>query len=142
GALLCGERDGRIVPGFDLGNSPSEYDAARVDGKTLIFASTNGSQALRWAGKARLRIPGAFVNAGAVAKRATAARTVWIVAAGKLGRFALEDAACAGWMARALVAQGFRAADAAARTAIAMAPADAGGVTALLQGCAHGRYLR
>ena len=41
GALLCGERDGRRIAGFDLGNSPFEYGFETVGGRTLIFASTN-----------------------------------------------------------------------------------------------------
>ena len=45
GCLACGERDGCIVPGFDLGNSPGEYTRERVAGRTLAFASTNGSRA-------------------------------------------------------------------------------------------------
>ncbi|MCD6123553.1 2-phosphosulfolactate phosphatase, partial [bacterium] len=45
--LLCGERGGKIVPGFDLGNSPLEYTPERVKGKTLIYASTNGSVLMR-----------------------------------------------------------------------------------------------
>src|SRR5262249_32538229 len=32
GTLACGERDGRIVPGFDLGNSPAEFTRERVMG--------------------------------------------------------------------------------------------------------------
>lgn len=140
--LLCGERDGRIVPGFDLGNSPGEYEPARVGGRTLLFASTNGSQALRFAAGARRRLLGAFVNAGAVVEHAAAESEVWLVAAGKLGRFSLEDAACAGWIARALVARGFAAKGAPARFALTLAPADAVAVRALLQGCSHGRYLR
>src|SRR5512143_2629846 len=46
GAWACGERDGRIVPGFDRGNSPDEYRDGAVAGRTLVFASTNGSLAL------------------------------------------------------------------------------------------------
>ena len=45
--LACGERDGRKVEGFDLGNSPLEYTRERVEGRTLAFASTNGSLANR-----------------------------------------------------------------------------------------------
>jgi 2-phosphosulfolactate phosphatase len=140
--LLCGERDGRIVPGFDLGNSPTEYEAARVRGRLLLFASTNGSQALRLASSARRRLLGAFVNAAAVVEEAAGAGEVALVAAGKLGRFSLEDAACAGWIARGLAARGFVPDGPAARFALAAAPADDAGVRALLQGCSHGRYLR
>src|SRR5512147_1685269 len=45
-SLLCGERNGKIIEGFDLGNSVKEYTAKNVAGKTLIFSSTNGTAAL------------------------------------------------------------------------------------------------
>src|SRR5262245_57452712 len=34
--LLGGERDGRPIPGFDLGNSPGEYTPDRCAGATLV----------------------------------------------------------------------------------------------------------
>jgi len=142
GALLCGERDGRKLPGFDLGNSPFEYGAAAVAGRTLVFASTNGSLALRAAARARRTVLGAFVNAGAVLAVAGEDDRIVVVCAGKLGGFALEDAACAGWLAERLVRRGVRAAGAAAAFARALAPRGAGEVRARVQGCAPGRDLR
>ena len=41
--LLCGERGGVMIDGFDLGNSPEDYTQERVSGKTLIFSTTNGT---------------------------------------------------------------------------------------------------
>jgi 2-phosphosulfolactate phosphatase len=142
GSLLCGERDGRIVPGFDLGNSPFEYPAERVSGRTLVFASTNGSQALRLGRTADRRVLAAFVNLeAAVAKMRDAARVV-IVCAGKLGAFALEDAACAGLLVERLRAAGARVEGTAATLAARLAPRDADGVRALVEGSAHGLWLR
>jgi len=66
GVLLCGERDGFKVPGFDLGNSPAEYGQAAVAGRTLVFASTNGSRAMLACAGCGVRLLGAFVNASAV----------------------------------------------------------------------------
>uniref|UniRef100_A0A832I442 Probable 2-phosphosulfolactate phosphatase n=1 Tax=Eiseniibacteriota bacterium TaxID=2212470 RepID=A0A832I442_UNCEI len=142
GTLACGERDGRIVPGFDLGNSPFEYVPARVAGRTLAFASTNGSLALRAIAGCRRRLAAAFVNATAVLRALDGEDEVRIVCAGKLGRFALEDAACAGWLCAALAARGARLEGAAARLAAALAPRDAAGVRAVVEGASHGRYLR
>jgi len=141
-ALLCGEREGLRIAGFDLGNSPDEYGPAVVVGRPLIFASTNGSIALLAAARARRRILAAFVNLQAAADRLTGAVEVAIVAAGKLGRFAIEDAACAGLLCRRLRERGARLDGAAAALAGAIAPGDASEVRALVQGCAHGRYLR
>jgi len=142
GAVLCGERDGRRIAGFDLGNSPFEYGFETVGGRTLIFASTNGSQALLAAGRARRRVLGAFVNANAVLEAVAADEMVTVVCAGKLGGYALEDAAFAGWLVERLAARGARVAGAAAAFARRTAPRDAAEVRALVQGASHGRYLR
>ena len=139
--LACGERDGRMVAGFDLGNSPFEYTRERVAGKTLAFASTNGSLALLAARGARRRIPAAFVNARAVVERVRAEREVAIVCAGKLGGFSLEDAACAGLLIARLEAHGAIDADPAARFVRALAPADPAEVRAVVEGAAHARDL-
>lgn len=141
-ALVCGERDGRRVEGFDLGNSPFEYSAAAVTGRTLIFASTNGSIAMRRAVGARRRLLAAFVNASAVVAALGREREVTIVCAGKLGRFSLEDTLLAGWLCARLVEAGAALAGPEARMALALAPRDAGEVRALVQGASHGRYLR
>jgi len=141
GALVCGERDGRRLPGFDLGNSPFEYGPAVGAGRTLVFASTNGSQALRAAVGARRVLPGAFVNATAVLEAVGRDEEIVVICAGKLGDFSLEDAAMAGWLAERLAARGARL-DRAAALVRDLAPRDAGDVRRLVQGCAHGRYLR
>jgi 2-phosphosulfolactate phosphatase len=142
GALLCGEREGRRIDGFDLGNSPFEYGFETVGGRTLIFASTNGSQALIAAERARRRVLGAFVNAHAVLEAVAADELVTVVCSGKLGDFALEDAAFAGWLVERLAARGARVVGAAAGFARRLAPRDAAEVRALVQGASHGRTLR
>jgi len=141
GALACGERDGAIVPGFDLGNSPFEYAAERVEGRTLAFASTNGSRALLVLSGCRKRLLGAFVSASAVARACAGAEAVRIVCAGERGQPSPEDLACAGWIARALAEQGFEPGGEATALAIARAPAGAEAVRAAVQGAPHGKVL-
>jgi 2-phosphosulfolactate phosphatase len=140
-ALLCGERDGRRIEGFDLGNSPAEYRSDVVGGCTLVFASTNGSQAMIAAANARRRVPGSFVTATATAKSVARERSVVVICAGKLGGFCIEDAAFAGWLVRALSPAGFEPKGAGARLALNLAPGDAAEVAAIVSGSAHGRYL-
>ena len=95
--LLCGEREGRKVNGFDLGNSPREYTRARVDGATLVFASTNASPLMAGILGGREQYLVAYVNLNSISKTIGARRSdVAIVCAGRNGRFSLEDAACAG----------------------------------------------
>lgn len=141
GSLLCGERDNRVVPGFDLGNSPFEYTPERVRGRMLVFASTNGSQALRLAA-GRRRVLASFRNLTAAVERVRDARDLVIVCSGKLGRFALEDAACGALAAARLETFGARPADAASAFARTLAPRDADDVRRLVEGSSHGRYLR
>ena len=140
--LACGEREGRKVPGFDLGNSPFEYTADRIAGRTLAFASTNGSRALRSLAGCHRVVLASFLNITAVAESLERAAWVRIVCAGQLGRFALEDAACAGRLCAALKRTGARLEGAAARAAVSLAPRGPAETRALLEGCSHGRTLR
>ena len=141
GALACGEREGRIVEGFDLGNSPAEYTRERVNGMSLAFASTNGSRALLAASRCRRRLLGSFVALTATVDAVRSEPDVWLVCAGKLGRFALEDAACAGTIAARLAAAGATLANDEASLAASLACEDADAVRAVVTGCDHGRWL-
>jgi 2-phosphosulfolactate phosphatase len=141
GVLACGERDGRIVPGFDLGNSPFEYERERVEGRTLAFASTNGSHALKAIERCRVRRLAAFINASATASSLLGEERIWIVCAGKLGQFSMEDAACAGFLCARLAEHGATLDGAAARLALSLAPRDRDEVRAVTEGSDHGRYL-
>jgi 2-phosphosulfolactate phosphatase len=105
--LLCGERDGRKVGGFDLGNSPREYTRERVDGKTLVFASTNASPLMAGRLDGREQRVLGYVNLSAVAELSRFdAMDLAILCAGKGGLFSLEDAACAGALIRRLAPEG------------------------------------
>src|SRR5690242_16614412 len=44
--VLGGERGGVRNDGFDLANSPCEYTAQSIGGKTLVFTTTNGTRAM------------------------------------------------------------------------------------------------
>lgn len=139
--LACGERDGRIVPGFDLGNSPLEYTRERVAGKALAFASTNGSRAMLAASRCRRRLLASFANLGAIVEVLAAEHDVWLVCAGKLGRFAMEDAACAGTIAARLHARGATLADDGARLAVTLACDDALAAHTAVTQADHARWL-
>jgi len=141
GALACGEREGRIVKGFDLGNSPTEFTRERVNGRALAFASTNGSRALLAAARCRRRVLGNFIALTATVESVKEEVDVWLVCAGKLGRFALEDATCAGTIAARLAAAGSTLANDDARLAATLARDDADAIRAAVTGCDHGRWL-
>lgn len=95
--LLCGERGGKIIEGFDLGNSPFEYTEEKVKGKTLIYASTNGSIAITKTRYAKYSLIAGFVNVSEVVKFISEnSDSVLILCSGKLNRFCIEDTVCAG----------------------------------------------
>lgn len=95
-SLLCGERDGMVIPGFDLGNSPLEFVPNRVRGKTLVMCTTNGTALLSRLREAEVFIAG-FVNAGAVIRSLSSVKgDVAVFCAGLHGGFSLEDAVCGG----------------------------------------------
>ncbi len=107
---LSGERRMLRIPGFDLGNSPAEFSAEAVAGRTVVISTTNGTRALLNLQGARDIVVAAYVNHTAVsALLRTAARSdidIAIVCAGDEGHFSLEDAACAGRYVRSITKQG------------------------------------
>ncbi len=105
--LLCGERHCRPIDGFDLGNSPLEYQSNVVDGKSLVFSTTNGTLAVGAAADFEPCLLAALVNRSAVAS-AMLNSTIndWtIVCAGTDGEVAGEDVLAAGAIAQILVSQ-------------------------------------
>ncbi len=110
--LLGGERGNVALPGFDVGNSPLDYTSARVQGRTALTTTTNGTQALHAAEGAAARLVGAFVNLSAtvdavyraLAEADAVTRRVTLLCAGQAGEEADEDTACAGALAAALAA--------------------------------------
>ena len=78
------------------GASPREFLEARAE--TLILSTTNGTRAiLTTAARSRETLLGSLLNLGAVARRAAqSGEDVAVVCAGFKGRFALDDAYCAG----------------------------------------------
>ncbi len=103
GAILAGEREARPIPGFDLGNSPSEYSRQAVAGKTIVMTTTNGTVALKTAEQAAEVYVGAFVNAAALCRKLAAAPLdIIILCAGTRGLLSMEDVLCAGLLVERL----------------------------------------
>lgn len=70
--LLCGERGGTKISGFDLGNSPREYRNPNISARCLLFSTTNGTvavEAARKAGVSQIAL-GGLINRNAIAQSA------------------------------------------------------------------------
>lgn len=100
--LLCGERQSVKVEGFDLGNSPAEFTPEVVEGRRLVMSTTNGTVALLRVHEARRVLVASFTNLGAVAEAVRDDDEVVVLCAGRMGRFSLDDALCAGHLLRRL----------------------------------------
>jgi 2-phosphosulfolactate phosphatase len=101
--LRGGERGGKQIPGFDLGNSPAEYSREVVGGKTVVFTTTNGTRAMQRCRLARRVLIGAFVNFSAVCRELAGEERIALVCAGTDGHVTREDTLLAGAIVEDLV---------------------------------------
>lgn len=142
--ILCGERDVERISGFDLGNSPLEFVPEKVSGRTLLMTTTNGTRAILLGAAGARCLIASFLNARAVAEALREAEDdILILAAGREGRFALEDAICAGMIARAVRRTTARRLDTndAAKAAMLLAARFGRSLGAVLPRTAAGRRL-
>jgi 2-phosphosulfolactate phosphatase len=142
--LLGGERNGKVIEGFHLGNSPLEYTEDKVKGKSIIFSTTNGSLAIVKAHYATDLIVCGFVNVGVVAEylgKSTA--DCIIVCAGDNGMFSIEDTVCAGLLIRRLMRTDDikRQLSDAALAAVTLSRSIGKSTLKMIQGSEHGKYL-
>jgi len=98
-ALLCGERRGLKIEGFDMGNSPREFTREAVEGLSLVMTTTNGTRAFLAAAEADRVVSASFLNLSAAAQAASESERVSIICAGRGDRFSLDDALCGGLLA-------------------------------------------
>lgn len=99
GGILAGERKCVRIPGFDLGNSPTEF--VEPIGDTVVLTTTNGTRALVTAASRSTHVlAGSLLNLGAVVEAARQLREdVVVVCAGVQGEPTIDDVYCAGRIA-------------------------------------------
>ena len=66
--VLIGEREEKIIPGYDFGNSPLEILNRDFRGQTVVHATSAGTRGLVHATRASEIITGSFVNAAAIVR--------------------------------------------------------------------------
>jgi len=105
GYLVAAERDGYLLDFADFGNSPFNFTRDRVEGKTIVYSTTNGTGIIKMSSSAGRIVIGSFLNISAL--------TDWIISqemdvvlfcAGWKNRFNLEDTICTGAIAEKLIA--------------------------------------
>jgi 2-phosphosulfolactate phosphatase len=109
--LLAGERDGLRIEGhltggvgFDRGNSPREFTAARVRGRTIVMTTTNGTRALQACAPAAKVLLGSFLNLRTTAEsiEQQSPSHLLLVCSGTLDQAAYEDVLGAGALCQLL----------------------------------------
>lgn len=99
--ILCGERHGKILPGFDCGNSPYENQTMAVAGKTIIHTTSAGTQGIVNAIYASEILGCCLANARATAEyiKHSGAKIVSLVCMGLEGvEETAEDTLCANYI--------------------------------------------
>jgi 2-phosphosulfolactate phosphatase len=99
GGVTAGERDGKIAEGLQYGNSPFEYPASFIKGKTLVLTTTNGTKLLHMALRngASEVITGSFPNVSAVCEHLMASgKNVLLGCSAWKDRVNMEDSLFAG----------------------------------------------
>lgn len=103
--IRAGERGGKRVDGFDLGNSPLDHSPERTQGKRLFMSTTNGTRCLQ-----RIQKAPSVLTAALTTRKATvnyllehSPETVWLVGSGWEGEYSLEDTVCAGAIIQGII---------------------------------------
>jgi 2-phosphosulfolactate phosphatase len=107
--LLAGERDGLRIRSsqtgsidFHLGNSPREFTADKIRGKTIAMTTTNGTRALQACRDAKKILIGSFSNLGALSdwiQKKDKPADLLLICAGTFEQAAYEDTLAAGALA-------------------------------------------
>lgn len=103
--VLGGERDGLQIEGFDVGNTPQEFTAALVDGRTVVMTTTNGTRAILLASSAAQLYIAALTNVAATVAelRRQGDGDIVLVGSGTERRISWEDSLCAGAIVERLI---------------------------------------
>jgi 2-phosphosulfolactate phosphatase len=140
--LLGGERQGKKIDGFDLGNSPFEYTPEKVGGKTIVFTTTNGAGAIYKCRYASMALVGTFVNISSIVQTIIDIGGTWtILCSGSQGAFSVEDATCAGAIISKVNAVDKVETDDAGLTSVILYNKFKKGILGMMKQSAHGKYL-
>ncbi|MBN2615413.1 MAG: 2-phosphosulfolactate phosphatase [Bacteroidales bacterium] len=135
--LLAGERDTKLIPGFHLGNSPLEYTADRVKGKTIILTTSNGTRALNALREASRVFIGTFLNSNALVDKLLALDDVVLVCSGTNDDYSMDDGMFAAQVIHRIVQQKKAHLSDLAQSLLQAYESKNGNLKELLQGCYH-----
>ena len=104
GYLVAAERDGIVRDFADFGNSPYNFRREVIEGRDIVYSTTNGTQCIMLAQHSYRVLIGAYLNLGALVEYiAKEDRDLIILCAGWKNKFNLEDSLFAGALAESLL---------------------------------------
>lgn len=121
-SILCGERQGVMPAGFDLGNSPGDYTPEICQGRPLVMTTTNGTRALMACSSAKIVYTISFGNIARVfhVLKTLFEQPIHLVGSGTDGQISWEDSLACGMLAHALIQAGHEPGNDATRIAISL----------------------
>lgn len=107
GYLIAAERNGKKVDFADFGNSPFEFTPDKINNKTLVYSTTNGTNTINLVKDAEQVIIASFLNFTAVIDYLISKRKdVLILCSGWMQDFCTEDFLFAGALSEKLLSTG------------------------------------
>ena len=142
GYLIAGERDGKKVDNFDLGNSPFDYVNGNVQGRNIAITTTNGTKALKSVSNAKRILIGSFLNSSAISDTLIQEKNdVLLYCSGWKGLPNTEDTLFAGMIISKLVKEGFKPADDASLLSLDYYRYNQNDILSVIKGSAHALRL-
>lgn len=142
--LRAGERNSKMIEGFNLGNSPLEYTEPIVKGKSIIFMTMNGSVAIVKGKHAKNLVVAGFINVSVVVDFLIKLQEDFvIICAGMENNFCIEDAVCAGKILNKLEkgSEAELVLDDAGVTSLMLEKNFGKNILKMLKSADHGKYL-
>jgi len=104
GYQVAAERNGEIVEGFTLGNSPYGFMDESLKGKSVVLTTTNGTKTIEVAKDAGMLVIGSLLNLDVLCDWLIAQnKNVLLLCSGWRDKLNLEDTICAGAIAEQLL---------------------------------------
>jgi len=108
GFLIAGERDGKMLKGFDFGNSPFGFMTDSIRDQSLAFTTTNGTRCIDMVKSKGEVVIASFNNVSTVVRYLLdKQKNVAIVCSGWKGMPNIEDSICAGAIANEMLKENF-----------------------------------
>tara|TARA_B100000686_G_scaffold59877_1_gene64426 strand:- start:14357 stop:15145 length:789 start_codon:yes stop_codon:yes gene_type:complete len=105
--LLAGEKDGKALEGFDLGNSPSNFERKIVGNNILIISTSNGTKAIHAVKEQEnvflFSLANLSATASSIMKPIMKNYNLLVVCSGREGKYCEEDFIASGLLIKRII---------------------------------------